>query len=220
MSRRGLHREKGSRVARDVKRDHMSCLPRALVDRPLRIEIHGDIGAIDQAHLDAGRAAVPRLARRVSLLRMVACGECDQGPLEPALRSGRPSEHTRGPRRRQAQSPRGTARGAGRRRRDGAETEGVLNKVRQQLHPDRDQRRLERTAAPIDEIAWRVGYEGPTFFRRLFKRTTGITPGAYRRRFSIPDFARRGAAPGHRIPPPSLEPRERLAHPGRAPAAE
>ena len=26
--------------------------------------------------------------------------------------------------------------------------------------------------------------------RRLFKRTTGLTPGAYRRRFQVPAFAR------------------------------
>jgi transcriptional regulator GlxA family with amidase domain len=51
-------------------------------------------------------------------------------------------------------------------------------------------RRLERTDAPIDEISWRVGYEDPAFFRRLFKRTTGMAPGAYRKRFGIPAFAR------------------------------
>jgi YesN/AraC family two-component response regulator len=34
-----------------------------------------------------------------------------------------------------------------------------------------------------------VGYEDPAFFRRLFKRTTGMAPGAYRKRFRIPDFA-------------------------------
>jgi hypothetical protein len=28
------------------------------------------------------------------------------------------------------------------------------------------------------------------FFRRLFKRLTGLAPGAYRRRFRIPEFAR------------------------------
>jgi len=28
------------------------------------------------------------------------------------------------------------------------------------------------------------------FFRRLFKRTTGLAPGAYRKRFRIPEFAR------------------------------
>ncbi len=61
----------------------------------------------------------------------------------------------------------------------------------QRLRIEDAKRRLERTEAPIDEIAWRAGYEDPAFFRRLFKRTTGVTPGTYRRRFSIPDFARR-----------------------------
>jgi AraC-like DNA-binding protein len=42
----------------------------------------------------------------------------------------------------------------------------------------------------VDEISWQVGYEEPAFFRCLFKRLTGVTPGAYRRRFRIPDFAR------------------------------
>lgn len=45
----------------------------------------------------------------------------------------------------------------------------------------------------MDEIAWQVGYEEPAFFRRLFKRVTGVTPGADRRRFRIPDYARPGA---------------------------
>ncbi len=39
----------------------------------------------------------------------------------------------------------------------------------------------EGTAA--DEIAALVGYDNPAFFRRLFKRLTGLTPGAYRRMF-------------------------------------
>jgi transcriptional regulator GlxA family with amidase domain len=54
---------------------------------------------------------------------------------------------------------------------------------------------LERTEAPVDEIGWQVGYEDPTFFRRLFKRVTGLTPGTYRRRFKIPDYARPTNAP-------------------------
>jgi len=61
----------------------------------------------------------------------------------------------------------------------------------QRLRIEDAKRRLERTEAPVDEISWRVGYEDPAFFRRLFKRTTGMAPGAYRKRFSIPDFARR-----------------------------
>jgi len=40
----------------------------------------------------------------------------------------------------------------------------------------------------VDEIGWQVGYEEPAFFRRLFKRTTGLTPAVYRRRFQVPDF--------------------------------
>ena len=42
-----------------------------------------------------------------------------------------------------------------------------------------------RRAAPRSTTwATRSGYEDPTFFRRLFKRTTGITPAAYRRKFA------------------------------------
>jgi AraC-like DNA-binding protein len=51
----------------------------------------------------------------------------------------------------------------------------------------RGERRLERTDAPVDEISWKVGYEDPAFFRRLFKRITGVTAGAYRRKFHIPE---------------------------------
>lgn len=42
---------------------------------------------------------------------------------------------------------------------------------------------LETDAASADEIAAIVGYDNPAFFRRLFKRCTGLTPGAYRRMF-------------------------------------
>lgn len=56
----------------------------------------------------------------------------------------------------------------------------------QQLRVEEAKRRLERTRAAIDEIGWRVGYEDPAFFRRLFKRITGVTPGQYRRQFQIP----------------------------------
>ncbi|MFH1518840.1 MAG: helix-turn-helix domain-containing protein, partial [Pseudomonadota bacterium] len=60
----------------------------------------------------------------------------------------------------------------------------------QRLRIEDAKRRLERTGSSVDEISWRVGYEDAAFFRRLFKRTTGITPGAYRKRFQIPEFAR------------------------------
>ncbi len=59
----------------------------------------------------------------------------------------------------------------------------------QQLRVAEAKRRLERTREPVDEIGWRVGYEDPAFFRRLFKRVTGVSPAAYRRQFQIPLYA-------------------------------
>ena len=42
---------------------------------------------------------------------------------------------------------------------------------------------LETTAKPTDEIGAAVGYDDPAFFRKLFKRRTGITPARYRQKF-------------------------------------
>jgi len=56
----------------------------------------------------------------------------------------------------------------------------------QRLRIEAAKRRLDQTDEPVDEIAWAVGYEDPAFFRRLFKRTTGISPSAYRRTFQLP----------------------------------
>ena len=61
----------------------------------------------------------------------------------------------------------------------------------QRLRVEDAKRRLERTDAPVEEISWRVGYEDPAFFRRLFKRVTGLSPGHYRKRFQVPGFAKR-----------------------------
>ena len=44
--------------------------------------------------------------------------------------------------------------------------------------------RLERGDWAIDDVGFDVGYDDPTFFRRLFKRTTGLTPAAYRRKYA------------------------------------
>jgi transcriptional regulator GlxA family with amidase domain len=43
---------------------------------------------------------------------------------------------------------------------------------------------IETDDADMDEAGYLVGYEDPTFFRRLFKRQVGLTPAAYRRKFS------------------------------------
>jgi transcriptional regulator GlxA family with amidase domain len=42
---------------------------------------------------------------------------------------------------------------------------------------------LETTGEPTDAIANIVGYTDPAFFRRLFKRMTGVTPARYRQRY-------------------------------------
>ena len=42
---------------------------------------------------------------------------------------------------------------------------------------------LESEKRAVDEISAEVGYEDPAFFRRLFKRRTGLTPSQYRRMF-------------------------------------
>lgn len=44
-------------------------------------------------------------------------------------------------------------------------------------------RRLERTDESVERIGLEVGYENTAFFRRVFKRATRLTPGAYRRKF-------------------------------------
>jgi len=43
---------------------------------------------------------------------------------------------------------------------------------------------LETEDLGIDEIAEAVGYDDPASFRRLFKRKAGLTPAAYRRKFT------------------------------------
>lgn len=43
---------------------------------------------------------------------------------------------------------------------------------------------LEANVAIVEEIGHMVGYEDPTFFRRLFKRRVGMTPAAYRKKFT------------------------------------
>ena len=75
----------------------------------------------------------------------------------------------------------------------------------QRLRVEDAKRRLERTSEPIEAIGWQVGYEDPAFFRRLFKRVTSLSPGAYRRRFQIPEYARRREGADRPAPGPAGE---------------
>ncbi|MCH2110961.1 MAG: helix-turn-helix domain-containing protein [Polyangiaceae bacterium] len=44
---------------------------------------------------------------------------------------------------------------------------------------------LETTRKAVDDIVFSVGYEDASAFRRVFREELGITPGQYRRRFSL-----------------------------------
>ncbi len=55
----------------------------------------------------------------------------------------------------------------------------------QQFRIEQAKRQLERTCTAVEDISVAVGYENASFFRRVFKRHTRMTPGAYRRRFTM-----------------------------------
>jgi transcriptional regulator GlxA family with amidase domain len=82
----------------------------------------------------------------------------------------------------------------------------------QNLRIEEAKRLLENGSASAEEIAAVVGYDNPAFFRRLFKRCTGLTPGAYRRLFRP-----LSTALGPRDPdaPTSTETSPRSAMPGQ-----
>ncbi|MEN8195345.1 MAG: helix-turn-helix domain-containing protein [Pseudomonadota bacterium] len=53
----------------------------------------------------------------------------------------------------------------------------------QNLRIEEAKRILETERISIEEVSAHIGYENLAFFRRLFKRSTGLTPGQYRRMF-------------------------------------
>jgi transcriptional regulator GlxA family with amidase domain len=68
-------------------------------------------------------------------------------------------------------------------RRFKAATGSALIDYVQNLRIEEAKRLLETAQLPVDEISAAVSYEDPSFFRRLFKRRTGLTPSQYRRMF-------------------------------------
>jgi len=52
------------------------------------------------------------------------------------------------------------------------------------LRIDKARELIEQGESAIDDVGYQVGYEDPAFFRRLFRRTTGLTPAAYRRKYA------------------------------------
>ncbi|KKO13127.1 GlxA family transcriptional regulator [Pseudomonas putida] len=55
----------------------------------------------------------------------------------------------------------------------------------QQVRVGRACRLLEFTRRNVEQIAWGVGYQDPSAFRKVFQRITGLTPSDYRRRFAV-----------------------------------
>jgi transcriptional regulator GlxA family with amidase domain len=78
-------------------------------------------------------------------------------------------------------------------RRFKAATGSTLIACLQNLRVEEAKRLLESEEISFDRIAGSVGYENFAFFRRLFKRSTGLTPGEYRRMFR--PFANAGRTP-------------------------
>ncbi len=57
---------------------------------------------------------------------------------------------------------------------------GYLQRVRIEAA----KKRLETTRDAMNTITWKIGYEDSSSFRRLFKKTTGLSPREYRDRFA------------------------------------
>jgi transcriptional regulator GlxA family with amidase domain len=55
---------------------------------------------------------------------------------------------------------------------------------------------IERGGIPIQRVCTKVGYEDLAFFRRIFRRHTGMTPTQYRERFGATSFDRPELASG------------------------
>ena len=56
-------------------------------------------------------------------------------------------------------------------------------KYLQQIRVEVAKKQLENGRRSFDEISFHVGYENVSFFRRLFKRATGLSPATYRSKF-------------------------------------
>ena len=65
-----------------------------------------------------------------------------------------------------------------------ARSESVINYI-QYLRIERAKEALELTNMPVEKISDLVGYRDSSYFRRLFKGKTGMTPKEYRKQYSM-----------------------------------
>jgi transcriptional regulator GlxA family with amidase domain len=69
-------------------------------------------------------------------------------------------------------------------RRFKAATGNTPSEYAQRIKVERAKKLLEEGTLSIKEVTYKTGYEDLTFFRDIFKRYTGLTPGAYRKMFA------------------------------------
>ena len=62
--------------------------------------------------------------------------------------------------------------------------ESVVTYV-QQIRVEAAKKLLEQGSSSFEGISVDIGYENVSFFRRIFKRTTGLSPIAYRKKFNL-----------------------------------
>ena len=74
-------------------------------------------------------------------------------------------------------------------RRFKASTGDTLIEYLQNFRIEESKKLLEQGGLPIEEVSAEVGYMDVSFFRRLFKRLTGLSPGQYRSMFKAPNRA-------------------------------
>jgi transcriptional regulator GlxA family with amidase domain len=54
----------------------------------------------------------------------------------------------------------------------------------QRVRIEAARKRLETTRESMNTITWKIGYEDSSSFRRLFKKSTGLSPREYRDKFA------------------------------------
>lgn len=64
-----------------------------------------------------------------------------------------------------------------------ATSETAINYI-QKLRVEKAKKLLESRRISFDEISYKVGYENTSYFRKLFKKTTGLSPNEYKKKFS------------------------------------
>ncbi|MFN3252079.1 GlxA family transcriptional regulator [Roseibium album] len=72
-----------------------------------------------------------------------------------------------------------------------SETGYSINRYVQELRVEKAKGFLELTTLSVSEICWKVGYTDVSAFNRLFRSISGLSAGAYRKRFRIDPLQRK-----------------------------